>query len=139
MYRVPRICGVWRLLKVRGLGQGYVAVRYLTPYFGYTVSPHVDWPAQCLAQRKSQKKYAKRKDRKKDKRRKISSILSFTYWVKGQTNATSCDTAWCPKHQTAKLVLLVRRTLPERERWYRFLLQVEKSFFLLYMRHLLFR
>ena len=31
---------------------------------------HVDWPAQCLAQRKSQKKYTKRKDRKKDKRRK---------------------------------------------------------------------
>ena len=59
----PLSCGFWRLLKVRGLGQGCVAGRYLTPYFGYTVSPHVDWPAQCLAQRKSQKKYTKRKDR----------------------------------------------------------------------------
>ena len=37
--------------------------RYLTPYFGYIILPHVDWPAQCLAQRKSQKKYTKRKDR----------------------------------------------------------------------------
>ena len=32
----------------------------------------------------------------------ISSILSFIYWVKGLTDATSCDAAWCPKHQTAK-------------------------------------
>ena len=37
--------------------------RYLTPYFGYIILLHVDWPAQCLAQRKSQKKYTKRKDR----------------------------------------------------------------------------
>ena len=33
--------------------------RYLTPYFGYII----DCPAQCLAQRKSQKKYTKRKYR----------------------------------------------------------------------------
>ena len=29
--------------------------------------------------------------------------------MKGLTNTTSQDVAWCPKHQTAKLVLLVRR------------------------------
>ena len=29
-------------------------------------------------------------------------FLSFIYWVKGLTNATSQDIAWCPKHQTAK-------------------------------------
>ena len=37
--------------------------RYLTPYFGYITLPNVDWAAQFLAQRKSQKKYTKRKDR----------------------------------------------------------------------------
>ena len=95
---------MWDLkaLKVRGEGQGCVAVRYLTPYFDYAVSPHVDWPAQCLAQRKSQKKYTKRKDRKKIRDENISSILSFIYWVKGLTNATSQGVAWFPKHQTAK-------------------------------------
>ena len=77
-------------------GQGLRArLRYPTPYFGYTVSPHVDWPAQRLAQRKSQKKYTKRKDRKKIRGENISSVLSFIYWVKGLTNATSCDAAWC--------------------------------------------
>ena len=86
----------------QGLRARLCCRRYLTPYFGYTVSPHVDWPAQCLAQRKSQKKYTKRKDRKKIRDGNISSILSFIYWVKGLTNAMSCDAAWCPKHQTAK-------------------------------------
>ena len=32
----------------------------------------------------------------------FSSILYFIYWVKGLTDATSQDAAWCPKHQTAK-------------------------------------
>ena len=46
--------------------------------------------------------YKKKKDRKQIRDENISSILSFIYWVKGLTNATSCDAAWCPKHQTAK-------------------------------------
>ena len=100
----------------QGLRARLCCRRYLTPYFGYIILPHIDWPAQCLAQRKSQKKYTKRKDRKKIRDENISSILSFIYWVKGLTDATSQDVAWCPKHQTAKLVLLVRWTLPERER-----------------------
>ena len=37
-----------------------------------------------------------------DKRRNISSILSSIYLVNGLTNSTSCEAAWCPKHQTAK-------------------------------------
>ena len=47
----------------QGLRTRLCCRRYLTPYFGYIILPHVDWPAQCLAQRKSQKKYIKRKDR----------------------------------------------------------------------------
>ena len=58
----------------------------------------------------------KEKIEKKIRGENISSILSFIYLVKGLTNATSCDVVWCPKHQTAKLVLSVRRTLPEKER-----------------------
>ena len=47
----------------QGLRARLCCRRYLTPYFRYIILPHVDWPAQCLAQRKSQKKYTKRKDR----------------------------------------------------------------------------
>ena len=47
----------------QGLRARLCCRRYLTPYFGYIILPHVDCPAQCLAQRKSQKKYTKRKDR----------------------------------------------------------------------------
>ena len=47
----------------QGLRARLCCRRYLTPYFGYFILPHVDWPAQSLAQRKSQKKYTKRKDR----------------------------------------------------------------------------
>ena len=36
--------------------------------------------------------------------------------MKGLTNATSQDVAWCPKHKTAKLVLLVRRHCLKRRR-----------------------
>ena len=100
----------------QGLRARLCCRRYLTPYFGYIILPHVDWGAQCLVQRKSQKKYTKRKDRKKIRDENISSILSFIYLVKGVTNATFQDVAWCPKHQTSKMVLSVRRTLPERER-----------------------
>ena len=69
----------------QGLRARLCCRRYLTPYFGYTVSPHVDWPAQCLAQRKSQKGYTKRKDRKKDKRRK-HFFYTFLYLLGEGTN-----------------------------------------------------
>ena len=48
---------------------------------------------------------------------KISSILSFIYLVNGLTNATPQDVAWCPKHQTVKSVLSVRRHYPKRGRF----------------------
>ena len=47
----------------QGLGARLCCRKYLPPYFGYIILPHVDWPVQCLAQRKSLKKYTKRKDR----------------------------------------------------------------------------
>ena len=34
--------------------------------------------------------------------------------MNGLTNATSQDTAWCPKHQIVKLVLSVRRHYPKK-------------------------
>ena len=69
----------------QGLRTRLCCRRYLTPYFGHIILPHVDWPAQCLAQRKSQKKYTKRKDRKKDKRRKYF-FYTFLYLLGEGTN-----------------------------------------------------
>ena len=101
----------WGLQQVVGFecfeGQGLRARlcchRYLTPYFGYIILPDIDWPAQCLAQRKSPKRnIQKEKIEKTIRGENISSILSFIYLVKGLTNATSQDVAWCPNHQTAK-------------------------------------
>ena len=37
--------------------------------------------------------------------------------MNGLTNATSQDTAWCPKHQIVKSVLSVRRHYPKRGRF----------------------
>ena len=47
----------------------------------------------------------------------ISSILSFIYLVNGLTKATSQDIAWCPKTPDSKVMLLVRRTLPDKTRF----------------------
>ena len=69
----------------QGLRARLCCRRYLTLYFGYIILLHVDWPAQCLVQRKSQKKYTKRKDRKKDKRRK-HFFYSFLYLLGEGTN-----------------------------------------------------
>ena len=121
----------------QGLRARLCCRRYLTPYFGYIIWPHVDWPAQCLAQRKSQKKYTKSKDRKKIRDKNISSILSFIYWVKGLTNATSQDVAWCPKHQTAKWCCWFNRhCLKEEDNIVYFFKR--NAFFLLCMHHLHF-
>ena len=55
-------CEVWGL-KVKGKGQGFVAVRYLTPYFGYFILLQ-RWLVGLMAcPRKSQKELNKRKDR----------------------------------------------------------------------------
>ena len=73
----------------------------LTPYFGYIILPHVDWPAQCLVQIKSKRNIQKEKI-ETDKRRK-HFFHTFLYLLGEWTNhATSWDVAWCPKHQTAK-------------------------------------
>ena len=45
----------------QGLRARLCCRRYLTPYFGYIILPHVDWPAQCLAHRNSQKEIYKKK------------------------------------------------------------------------------
>ena len=74
------------------------------------------WPVQCLAQRKSNRNM-QRKDRNRQETKNISFILSFIYLVNGLTNATSQDTAWCPKHQIVKSVLSVRRHYPKKGRF----------------------
>ena len=58
----------------------------------------------------------------------ISSILSFIYWVKGLTDATSQDIGVVPKTPDSKMVLLVRRTLPESQRILCSLYQEESLF-----------
>ena len=52
-----------RLCVSRKEGGGGLPALKIVLMFGYIILPHVDWPVQCLAQRKSQKKYTKRKDR----------------------------------------------------------------------------
>ena len=54
----------------------------------------------CL--KKVSKEMYKKKRQKQIRDENISSILSFIYLVKGLTDATSQDVAWCPKHQTAE-------------------------------------
>ena len=70
--------------EVSGQGQDCVAVRYLTPYFGYIILPHVDWLAQCLAQRKSKRNIQKEKI-VTDKRRK-HFFHTFLYLLGEWTN-----------------------------------------------------
>ena len=109
---------VWdlKVFEGQGLRARLCCRRYLTPYFGYIILPHVDWLAQCLAQRKSQKKYTKRKDRKKDKRRKYF-FYTFLYLLGEGTNQRYVPSrSVVPKTPDSKMVLSVRRTLPERER-----------------------
>ena len=52
--------------------------------------------------KKVPKEMYKKKRQKQIRDENTSSTLSFIYWVKRLTNATSQDVAWCPKHQTAK-------------------------------------
>ena len=52
----------FRGLKVRGNGQGCVAVRYLTPYFGYFILPPRWLVGVMPCSRKSQKELYERKD-----------------------------------------------------------------------------
>ena len=65
-------------------GQGCVAVRYLTPYFGYIILPHVDWLEQSLAQRKFKRNIQKEKI-ETDKRRK-HFFHTFLYLLGEWTN-----------------------------------------------------
>ena len=59
--------------------------------------------------------------------------------MKGLTDATSKDVCVVPKTLDSKMVLLIRRTLLERVRILCSFCQEENLFFLLRMRHLLFR
>ena len=94
------------LLKVRGWGQGCVAVRYLTPYFGYIILPHVDRPAQCLVQRKSKRNIQKEKI-ETDKRRK-HFFHTFLYLLGEWTNQRYVPRrSVVPKTPDSKMMLLV--------------------------------
>ena len=74
-----------------------------------------------------------------DKRRKYF-FYTFLYLLgEGINQRYVPGRSVVPKTPDSKMVLLVRRTLPERQRWYRFPFSRGKSFFLLRMCHLLFR
>ena len=79
----------------QGLRARLCCRRHLTPYFGYITLPHVDWPAQCLAQRKPKRNIQKEKI-EIDKRRK-HFFYTFLYLLCEGPNRR-----YCPKHQTAK-------------------------------------
>ena len=67
--------GFW--LKVRGKGQGCVAVWYLTPYFGYFILP-----PRCLAlPKKVPKRIIQKKKQQQIRDEDVSFILSFIHWV----------------------------------------------------------
>ena len=95
-------------------GQGCVAVRYLTPYFGYIILPHVDWLAQCLAQRRSKRNIQKEKI-ETDKRRK-HFFHTFLYLLGEWTNQR-----YVPKHSVvsktpdSKIGVVGSTSLPEKE------------------------
>ena len=96
------------------------------------------WLAGAMpCQKKVPKEMYKKKRQKQIRDENISSILSYIYLVKGLTDATSQDVAWCPKHQTAKWCCWFDgHCLKERDDIVFF--SRRKSFFLLRMHHLLF-
>ena len=60
------------------------------------------------------KEIYKKKRQKQTRDENISSILSFIYLVNGLTNATSQDTAWCPKTPDSKIGVVGSTSLPEK-------------------------
>ena len=122
-------CVIWSFFEGQGLRARLCCRKYLTPYFGYIILPHVDWPVQCLAQRKSQKKYTKRKDRKKIRDENISSIVFFIYWVKGLTNATSQDVGVVPKTPDSKIGVVGSTDTAWKRKMISFPFSRGKSFF----------
>ena len=58
--RVIELVGFEGFYGSQWLREGCVAVRYLTPYFGYIILPHVDLAGAMPCPKKVQKKYAKK-------------------------------------------------------------------------------
>ena len=88
----------------------------LTPYFGYIILPHVDWPAQCLVQRNSKRNIQTEKI-ETDKRRK-HFFHTFLYLLGEWTNQRYVPRhSVVPKTPDSKMMLLVRRTLPDKTRF----------------------
>ena len=91
-----------------------VAVRYLTPYFGYIILPHVDWLAQCLAQRRSKRNIQKEKI-ETDKRRK-NFFHTFLYLLGEWTNQRYVPRhSVVPKTPDSKIGVVGSTSLPEKE------------------------
>ena len=78
--------------------------------------PHVDWPAQCLVQRKSKRNIQKEKI-ETDKRRKHFFHTSL-YLLGEWTNQRYVPRrSVVPKTPDSKMMLLVWRTLPDKTRF----------------------
>ena len=122
----------------QGLRARLCCRRYLTPYFGYIILPHVDWPAQCLAQRKSKRNIQKEK-MEIDKRRK-HFFYTFLYLLGEGTNRRNVPRRRRGAQNTRQQNGVVGSTNTARKK------KVISSpfsrgnpFFFLCMRHLLFR
>ena len=96
------VCGIWRLFEGQGL-RARLCCRKISDSIFWLRCFTPRWLAGAMpCPKKVPKEMYKKKRQKQIRDENISSILSFIYLVKGLTDATSQDVAWCPKHQTAK-------------------------------------
>ena len=134
-----RQCGVCVAVLSGAKGQGCVAVRYITPYFGCIILPPRWLVGGMPCPRKSQKNYTKEKI-ETDKRRKcffqhtVDRERAATGW-EGLTDATSKDVCVMPRHtRKQRCCQDVGHCLKEKECLGPFV-KMNVFFFLLRMRH----
>ena len=121
---------MWGLkaLKVRGSGQGCVAVDTWLHILVILFYPTLTSRSNALPKESPKRNKLKEKI-ETDKRRK-HFFHTFLYLLGEGTNQRYIPRrSVVPKTPDSKMMLLVQRTLPEREKWYRFLFQGENPFF----------
>ena len=91
---------VW--LKVTGKGESCVAVRYLTPYFGYFILPPRCQVGEMPCPRKSQKNYTKEKTATDKRRRRF--FYTFLYSLGSTTIPWIHWNGWIPQLKCQKYV-----------------------------------
>ena len=124
------ICGIWSLFEGQGLRARLCCRKISDSIFWFTLF-HSTLTSRCnaLPQRKVPKEIYKKKRIETDKRRK-HFFHTFLYLLGEGTNRRYVPRrSVVPKTPDSKMVLLVWRTLPERERYFAPFIK-RKSFFL---------